>query len=210
VPHEIKELFFQKAEALGLSEAELLREMILIVVDQDNETDQPIAIKSEKTDLTRITVRIPRFMLEGAIERAKAKGMATSRWIAALVQGNLGYAPVLTNDELMALRRSISELSNVGRNINQIARAINSGHIKTEFFRHDTLTALSKAIDTTQAAIRALVRASQNVWTTDNLDNRTIPIPGGAESERKGGQNQKMWGDRVRSPYKQSAYITLF
>lgn len=163
-----KARFRSMAKARGLSESELLRAVILAVTGEDDDTDQPIEPDAEKADTTRMTVRMPRFLMEAAAARGKVKGMAPSRWVAALVQSNLTRQPVMTDDELAGLLAANRELAAVGRNINQIARALNEAFHETERVKIERLAQLRDAIVKQRAAMRALVRASQNSWVADD------------------------------------------
>jgi hypothetical protein len=166
-----KERFRHAAKARGLSESELLRAVIMAVTGEDDGTDQqPIEPDAEKADTARLTVRMPRFLMEAAAARGKIKGMAPSRWIAALVQSHLTRLPVMTDDELAGLMVSNRELAAVGRNINQIARALNEAFHETERVKIERLAQLNDAIVKQRDAVRALVRASQNSWTVDSAD----------------------------------------
>lgn len=163
-----KARFRGMAKARGLSESELLRAVILAVTGEDDDADQPIEPDAEKADTTRMTVRMPRFLMEAATARGKVKGMAPSRWVAALVQSNLTRQPVMTDDELAGLLAANRELAAVGRNINQIARALNEAFHETERVKIERLAQLRDAIVKQRAAMRALVRASQNSWVADD------------------------------------------
>jgi len=160
--------FRSMAKARGLSESELLRAVILAVTGEDDDADQPIEPDAEKADIERMTVRMPRFLMEAATARGKVKGMAPSRWVAALVQSHLTRQPVMTDDELAGLLASNRELAAVGRNINQIARALNEAFHETERVKVERLAQLRDAIVKQRAAMRALVRASQNSWAADD------------------------------------------
>ena len=60
-------------------------------------------------------------------DRAAARGMPAATYVSVLTRAHLrGLAP-LPKAELLALRRTLSELGSVGRNLNQIARAANQG-----------------------------------------------------------------------------------
>lgn len=167
VDPEIKASFRHMAKTHRLSESELLRAVVLAMTGQDKGTDQPIEPDAESADLDRITVRMPRFLMEAAKTRAKEKGMAPSRWIAALVQSNLIGRPVMNDAEVIELQANIRELAAIGRNLNQIAKAINGASYEVERVRLDKLAELSQAITENREAIRALVRASKNAWQSD-------------------------------------------
>lgn len=167
VEPEIKMRFRKMAKARKLSESELLRVLVLEATGAEKGTDQPIEPNPEKVELERMTVRMPRFLIEATKDRAKKKGMAPSRWVAALVQSNLTGKPVMSDDEILKLRISNRELAAIGRNINQIARALNDTLQNSERLPLDKLIELGRIILENRAAIRGLVRASQNVWKAD-------------------------------------------
>lgn len=162
---ETKTRFRNIAKSQGMSESELLRSVVLVVTGQDSGSEQPaVEPNAENIDTDRMTVRMPRFLMESMKARAKSKGMALSRWVTALVQSNLTGQPVMTVNELAELQASNRELAAIGRNINQIAKALNEAFYQTEQVRLDKLIELSQAITKNRSVIRALVRASQNAW----------------------------------------------
>ena len=59
--------------------------------------------------------------------RAEARGMRPATYVSVLTRCHLRRLAPLPKEERLALRLSISELSAIGRNINQIARAANEG-----------------------------------------------------------------------------------
>lgn len=167
VEPEIKKRFQSIAKAQGMSESELLRAVALVVTGQNNSDEQLVEPSAEKADINRMTVRLARFLMEGVNARAKIKGMAPSRWVAVLVQSHLIGQPVMTDDELAALKASNRELAAIGRNINQIAKVLNETFHETERVKLEKLAELSQTIEKNREAIRALVRASQNSWEAD-------------------------------------------
>ncbi|PZN85525.1 MAG: plasmid mobilization relaxosome protein MobC [Candidatus Methylumidiphilus alinenensis] len=170
VDEDLKQLFKQQTKNNGLSESELLR---LIVIEamgkaqfsESNKTD--LTPDTEKSETERITVRMPSFLMQAAKEKGKAKGMATSRWIAALVQSNIAKNPVMADQELNNLKASIRELNAIGRNINQMARALNESRNNTDKVNLDTLYLLGDSLKRNLSAVRELVRASQQVWEAE-------------------------------------------
>ncbi|MGA9027674.1 MAG: hypothetical protein WB440_16595 [Steroidobacteraceae bacterium] len=59
--------------------------------------------------------------------RAEARGMRPATYAAVLLRSHLRLLAPLPKDELLALKRSIAELGSIGRNVNQIARAVSGG-----------------------------------------------------------------------------------
>ena len=170
VDEDIKQRFQQHSLDKGLSESELLRSIVMEVLLNNpfNESEKPdLTLDFEKTETERITVRMPGFLLEAAKEKGREKGMATSRWIAALVQSNIAKNPVMADQELITLKATIRELTAIGRNINQMARALNESRNNVDKVNLDTLYFLGDSLKRNLSAVRELVRASQHVWEAE-------------------------------------------
>jgi Bacterial mobilisation protein (MobC) len=76
---------------------------------------------------SRLTVRIrpdDQLLLR---ERAAARGMAAATYASVLTRSHLRSLAPLPKAEWLILERIVTELSKLGRNINQIARAANRG-----------------------------------------------------------------------------------
>ena len=170
VDEDLKSLFLQKAEVLNLSESELLSKIVLEFFahaknkDEVEDVLRAVQADAENAEIEKMTIRLPRFLVDAAKEKAKAKGMATSRWIAALVQSSLMQKPVMVDQELNELRTNIRELNAIGRNINQMARALNESKNNTDKVKLDNLDLLRNYLDRNIASVRGLVRASQQAW----------------------------------------------
>jgi len=167
---ELKQRFQKLSKSNGLSESELLRSIVIDAMRniEFNESDKfGLNLDFEKSETERITVRMPSFLMQAAKEKGKAKGMATSRWIAALVQSNIAKNPVMADQELNNLKASIRELNAIGRNINQMARALNESRNNTDKVNLDTLYLLGDSLKRNLSAVRELVRASQQVWEAE-------------------------------------------
>ena len=59
--------------------------------------------------------------------RSEARGMRPATYVSVLIRSHLRQLAPLPKEELLALKRSIGELASIGRNINQIAKAVNEG-----------------------------------------------------------------------------------
>jgi len=63
---------------------------------------------------------------ERVIARAASEGLTVPRWIVALVRAHLAGQPQLGSPSLDALRKSNLEVQAVGRNLNQLVRALHA------------------------------------------------------------------------------------
>lgn len=60
-------------------------------------------------------------------KRPTARGMRPATCLSVQARARLHHLAPLPREELLALKRTVSELSAIGRNLNQIARATNRG-----------------------------------------------------------------------------------
>ncbi len=167
----VKARFEDRAKAKGMTPAALLRQLVLSELGAGSDPlDLAESAIQGRIEVERATVRMPGFLQDAAKDRANLKGMSLSRWIAALVQSNLVKDPVLTDKELLAIRAMNRELAAIGRNINQIAKSLNSSIDGIERSRVglDALEKVPAAIAVCRRVIRDLSRKSQQSWISDD------------------------------------------
>jgi len=109
----------------GITEAELLRRMIRQVVGhKPGEPEQ--SKEPEREGSQNFTLRLDASEIRAVEQRAQAEGFDfRTTWATAVIRNALAGAPALTAEDARALRESNRELAAIGRNLNQIARAIN-------------------------------------------------------------------------------------
>jgi methyl-accepting chemotaxis protein len=159
-----KARFQAMAKERHLSESELLRAVILAITDDNEPAMGRTVPEPDNAEITRMTVRMPRFLVDSVGERAQAKGMASSRWVAALVQSHLTALPVMTADELNCLRTSNRELAAIGRHLHRIAQSSNDAFQQGDLVRLNQLGDFANAVLQNRITIQRLVRASQHAW----------------------------------------------
>jgi len=113
--------------------------------------DRPILVRLRPED---------RLLLDA---RAEARGMRPATYVAVLTRSHLRQLAPLPKDELLALRRSISELAAIGRNINQIARAANDGGRLPGSAREE-FRAMLKVCEALRDNTKALLKANLASW----------------------------------------------
>jgi len=95
--------------------------------------------------------------------RALARGMYLSTYVAALVRSHLTNQAPLPQRELTGLMQALGELRAIGRNLNQIARAVNPGAPPSGPSRDDLL-AILKACEVLREHVRDLIAANLKAW----------------------------------------------
>ena len=96
-------------------------------------------------------------------ERARARQMPTGTYVSLLIRAHLRALTPLPTAELAALRDSVAELGAIGRNLNQIARALNQGdaHISPSLA---DLRAMLKALSALRDHTKALISVNLESW----------------------------------------------
>lgn len=95
--------------------------------------------------------------------RAEARGMRPATYVSVLTRSHLRRLAPLPKEERLALRLCISELSAIGRNINQIAKAANDGGRLPGSVREE-FRAMLKICEGLRDHTKALLMANVTSW----------------------------------------------
>jgi hypothetical protein len=97
--------------------------------------------------------------------RAEGRGMRLATYVSVLIRSHLRRLAPLPKDELLALKRSIAELATIGRNINQIAKAVNDGGRAPASVREE-FRAMLKICQALRDNTKALLKSNETSWQT--------------------------------------------
>jgi hypothetical protein len=97
--------------------------------------------------------------------RAEARGMRPATYVSVLIRSHLRNLTPLPKDEFLTLKRSIGELASIGRNINEIARAVNEGGRAPDSAREE-FCAMLKICEALRHNTEALLQANVTSWET--------------------------------------------
>jgi predicted DNA binding CopG/RHH family protein len=164
VTAEAKTLLRVLAEREQITESALVRQLIEVMLRMSAKEGFPKldALEQVSRD-ARLTVRLApedRILL---CDRATARGMPSATYVSVLVRSHLRNLAPLPKEELLALKRSVAELGALGRNLNQIARALNQGGKHSGPGRED-LKAMLRVAEGLRDHVKALLRANQISW----------------------------------------------
>jgi predicted DNA binding CopG/RHH family protein len=98
--------------------------------------------------------------------RAKARRLAPATYAAFLMRAHLGDAPPLPEAEYLALKDAITEVTAIGRNLNQIARGVHSGEQPALPGRAE-VRAMIRVAKGLRNRFKALLDANERAWRTD-------------------------------------------
>ena len=164
VSAETKTLLQGIAAREQITESALVRQLLETLV-RTSTTANPASGESDDTELRaeRMSIRLSpddRLLLR---DRATSRGMPSATYVAVLVRSHLRKLTPLPTEELAALKRSIAELGTMGRNLNQIARALNADGWTDASGRHDLELMLKIAVGL-RDHVRALLIANETSW----------------------------------------------
>ncbi len=172
VTKETKERFAAVARHQGLSDSALLKRLVDLMLQGASaaEVGTPEGAGRASRE-SRLTVRIrpdDQMLLR---ERAAARGMAAATYVSVLTRSHLRSLVPLPKAEWLTLERIVTELSKQGRNINQIARAVNRGERvndpESNQFRY-----MFKICEALRVNTKKLLQANAKSWQQGYEDPR--------------------------------------
>jgi hypothetical protein len=154
----------------------IIRELRAAGEARSSEAVDPIRSSGESAcrpsgDVARVYVRLCRedwLLLEA---RADARGLRPATYLAVLTRSHLRSLAPLPEKEYVALTNSIAELSAIGRNINQIARAANSGRPIPDSVQEE-FRAMLRICQALRDRSKALPKANLASWNTGHPSAR--------------------------------------
>lgn len=162
VDRETKTRFAAVARHQGVSDSALLKRLVDTMLQAGNAADG-VATDDPVVRVSRFSIRLrpdDRILLR---ERAAARGMPAATYVSVLTRAHLRGLSPLPKEELLTLRRAVSELGSIGRNLNQIARAANQGERTSGPGRED-LRAILRVCEGLRDHVKDLLSANIKSW----------------------------------------------
>lgn len=114
----------------------------------------------------RICLRLRRedlLLLEAC---AGARGMRPATYASVLMRSHLHHITPLPKDELLAFKRSISQLGSIGRNLNQVVRHMHQGKVPASV--RNEFEMMLKICIGLRDHTKALLKENATSWSTGN------------------------------------------
>lgn len=159
--------FRSAAKKRGTSEARLLQLLIGAFLKYDDADDNDNLPPTE-TKNGKFTFRLSEKLKGDLAHRAKKSRMTPGSYLVALCCAHLRKGPFFTELEMDVLRQSNYELSAIGRNINQIARALNRSIDHADLARAKEIEQMAALIRQHRDFVRGLIIANQRAWGTEH------------------------------------------
>jgi hypothetical protein len=164
VTTETKEKVRTLAARQQLSESALLQRLIDLMLQTAGAGAQgPIDDDAKPPRDARVTIRLRGEDQALLHARAAARGMPSATYVSVLTRAHLRNLTPLPKEELLALKRTVSELGRIGRLLNPIARAAHQGERVTGPGRED-LRALLRVCEGLRDHVKNLLRVNLASW----------------------------------------------
>jgi uncharacterized protein (DUF1778 family) len=164
VTPEIKALVRMLAQRDQITESAFVKQLLAVVLRSS------VAAGTTEIDVSRTAPRDMRLYVRLdpndrllLNERAAVRGMASATYVAVLVRSHLRHLVPLPKQELLALKSAVAELGAIGRNLNQIARAMNQGGRVAGPGREE-LRAMLKVGGALRDHVKALLEGNAKSW----------------------------------------------
>ena len=154
--------FSALARDRDMSVACLLGELVDEALDEAGEVSVA-AVETREPRRGYLTIRLRPGDLKVITQRAAIRRMKAATYVAALVRAHLVVDPPLPSKEFAALERLTAELSAVGRNLNQVTRAINSG-LPVPAGTAALIGRSIELVETVREATKVYLRAASASW----------------------------------------------
>jgi len=146
----------------GIGESTLIKQLLDVVLRTSSlDAVQPLAERERAGEVERLNVRLAPEI--GRLLRERARAMPCATYASSVLRSHLLGAAPLPKAEYLALTRTLAELSAIGRNLNQIARATNASGRPSMPGREEVGAMLKIAI-ALRDHIRALLEANSRSW----------------------------------------------
>jgi len=166
VTSETKARVRRLAERDGITESTLLRQLldgVLRTAGLDDPSTMTVPDKVNRD--ARVTVRLEPEDWRLLRERARARGIASATYLSYVARRHLRGAAPLPKAEYTLLKQSVEQLAALGRNLNQIARAMNRSDRPAGPGRAE-VAAMLKLSESLREHFTGLLDANDRSWGT--------------------------------------------
>lgn len=159
----MKHLVRELAKREAVTESALVKQLLEVVLRTSALAGFPAIEELDRPNRdARLYIRLEpedRMLLTG---RATQRGMRSATYVSVLVRSHLRSVAPLPKQELLALKRSVAELSELGRTLHHVASAIEDG--KSTGPGLDHVRAMLKIAEGLRNHFKALLKANVRSW----------------------------------------------
>jgi hypothetical protein len=165
VTDEQKQAWIAYCQDKGISESDMLG----LLIEQVTKGKVGIHFKGlKKTKTNNINIRLSPGEIKKVTERAiLEKFPSRTTWVKKLIISTLENGPVLTDTEVNTLRESNREINAIGRNLNQIAHALNIDFRQASCLNFSVIDIALKKIDSLSGVVNSVIDKANYRWSDE-------------------------------------------
>ncbi|WHZ29164.1 MAG: hypothetical protein OJF51_003965 [Nitrospira sp.] len=151
----------------GITPSHALRQALRLTMDRRaTRTPAPRSRVSPRREraTARMEVHLTASELAALKRMAGHEGYMPTKWVVAMVRTKLTGQPQVGQPELETLARSNQQLLALGRNLNQIAKVLNTAPQNKAVFRVEVITELSRVIQAHTKKVSDVLRGTVERW----------------------------------------------
>ncbi len=165
---ELKAPWQAWCQTQGVTPSHALRKVMRQALDQTPGSSAPprrrVTRRRERAT-ARIKLNVTPSELAGLRTCARHEGYQPTAWVVAMIRTKLTGEPHVGQPELAALTRSNQQLLALGRNLNQIAKVLNTSPENRTAFRVEVITELSRIIRAHTDKVSDVLRGTVARWS---------------------------------------------
>ena len=161
-----KDLWKKHCKSLGLTQSAVLRMLINNEIKENNKVKNSVnEPTNDDKKIQKITIRLSGNNVNKLKNKMDLEGYFNpTNWVVACVIYSLNKEPILTENEIFALRESNREISALGGNLNQIARVLNKYPDQSRKINPEIINDLLNQFNKHNLKVNTLIKATKNRW----------------------------------------------
>lgn len=164
---DLKEPWVAYCATLGKKPGAAIKEAIEQQLEKAAKNPQPPPMRQkgvvpDDEPKVRFEILLTKSEKAAVLERSNLERCSQRRWIIDAIRAGLTHEPQFSMDEIVALGESNYQLLAIGRNLNQVAKAMNEG--KRDSVTVESIERLRGIIDVHVKKVGGAIRASLDRW----------------------------------------------
>lgn len=159
-----KQPWLDWCEAQGLRPADAFRKIVARLVSRSTAAPGTIVSDAPEKPTARREVKLTPSEDKVLESLAAAEGFSPTKWIVSLIRARLTGTAQYGQRELELLDRSNMRLLAIGRNLNQVAKALNASPADYSLYRVELIEDLQKTIKEHTRTVSDAIAANVSRW----------------------------------------------
>ena len=159
-----KQPWLDWCDARGMKPSDAFRKIVAKLVSQPAESAGAIQFEQPEKPTVRREVKLTLSEDKALEARAAAEGFSPTKWMVSLIRAKLTGTAQYGQRELELLDRSNMRLLAIGRNLNQVAKALNASPADYSLYRVELIEDLQKTIKEHTRTVSDAIAANVSRW----------------------------------------------